>query len=81
MRNLARNSKVSLHFNANESGEDVVVFAGEAFVDESTPLADHHPGYLAKYRQGIANISMTPESMAQSYSVPLRVRPTRLRGF
>ncbi len=81
MRNLVKNPKVSIHLNSNESGEDVIVFSGEAFIDESTPLADHHHAYLAKYSQGIANINMTPESMAQSYSVPLRVKPTKLRGF
>lgn len=81
LRNLASNPKVSIHFNSDESGGDVIIFAGEATIDKSTPPADQNPAYVAKYRQGIAGIGMTPESMAQSYSVPVRVRPTKVRGF
>jgi PPOX class probable F420-dependent enzyme len=81
LRNLASNPKVSVHFNADSSGGDVVIFAGEASTDESTPPANRHPAYLAKYNQGITDIGMTPETFAQSYSVPVRVKPVKLRGF
>ncbi len=81
LRNLAKNPKVSIHFNSDESGEDVIIFAGEASIDRDAPPANQHSAYLAKYSQGITNIGMTPESLAQSYSVRIRVRPTKLRGF
>jgi hypothetical protein len=45
------------------------------------PHAHRHPAYFEKYRQGIADISMTPEAFAKDYSVPLRITPMRLRGF
>ena len=38
------------------------------------------PEYLEKYRDQIARIGMTPETFAQRYSVPVRIRLTRLRG-
>jgi hypothetical protein len=35
--------------------------------------------YLAKYREGIAGIGMSPEQMAAEYSAALRITPTRVR--
>ncbi len=81
LRNIARDPKVALHFNSDPAGDDVVIFTGEAKVDTGVPPATQVPDYLAKYRQGIRNIGMTPDSFAQSYSVPIRVTPTKLRGF
>ncbi len=81
LRNIARDPKVALHFNSDPEGDDVAIFTGEAKIDAGVPPATQVPDYLAKYRQGIRNIGMTPDSFAQSYSVPIRVTPTKLRGF
>ncbi len=81
LRNIRRNPRVSLHFDSGESGEDVVVFTGMAYLDESAPLAHRHAAYLEKYRQGIADIDMTPESMGKDYHVAIRVKPDKMRGF
>jgi PPOX class probable F420-dependent enzyme len=81
VRNIRRNPRVSLHFDAGASGEDVVVFTGSAVLDESLPQAHLNPAYLEKYRQGIAGIEMTPESMGGQYSMPIRVVPDKVRGF
>jgi PPOX class probable F420-dependent enzyme len=81
VRNIRLNPRVSLHFDAGESGEDVVVFTGTAILDEKALLAHHHPGYLEKYRDGIAAIEMTPESMGNQYNVAIRIKPDKVRGF
>ncbi|RPI31961.1 MAG: TIGR03667 family PPOX class F420-dependent oxidoreductase [Chloroflexota bacterium] len=81
IRNLKQNNHVSLHFNCDEWGGDVVIFTGEAIIDQAAPPANQHPAYLEKYRGGIADIEMTPESFATAYSVPVRVKPARMRGF
>ena len=81
LRNIARDPKVALNFNSDEGGGDVVVFTGEAKIDTSVPPANQVPDYIAKYRDSIRDIGMTPVSFAQSYSVPVRVTPTKLRGF
>jgi len=72
---------VSLHFDAGEGGEDVMVFTGSAVLDEQPPLAHHNRAYLEKYRQGIVDIEMTPESMGEQYCCAIRVKPDKLRGF
>lgn len=80
LRNIEQRPRVSLHFNCTASGGDVVILTGDASVDSSTPDASANRAYLDKYADGIRNIGMTPEAFAQAYSVPIRIRPTTLRG-
>jgi PPOX class probable F420-dependent enzyme len=79
VRNIRRNPNVAINFNTDEWGSRVVVFRGRATVEEGAPLADRVPAYLVKYRQGIADLEMTPESMAREYSVAIRVEPQTVR--
>jgi PPOX class probable F420-dependent enzyme len=81
IRNIERSGQVSLNFNSDFHGGDVVVLTGTAEIEPSAPAADQNPAYIQKYADGIASINMTPESFAASYSVPIRVTPARLRGF
>ena len=80
LRNIAQNSKVSLHFDGDTRGGDIVVFAGEATVDETAPSAAAHAVYAAKYSEGFDRLGMTAEQFAQAYSVPVRVTLARVRG-
>jgi PPOX class probable F420-dependent enzyme len=78
---IRRNPRVALNFNTSPQGDDVVVFTGDATINDSRSHASLDPTYLAKYRSEIQSIGMTPESFFQTYSVIIRVTPTRLRGF
>jgi PPOX class probable F420-dependent enzyme len=80
VRNLEGNPRVSLNFDGDRRGGDIVVLAGEASIVRDAPPADQAAEYLEKYREHIARIGMTPETFAQRYSVPVRIRLTRLRG-
>jgi PPOX class probable F420-dependent enzyme len=80
LRNIAANPRVSLNLNCDEHGGNVIILAAEAALDDATPAATAMPGYLEKYRRGIEQIGMTADGFAQSYSVPIRIRPTNLRG-
>lgn len=81
LRNIEANPKVAISFNATSSGGDVVIFTGEARADSDAPAANDLPAYIEKYGDGIEGLGMTPESFAADYSVPVRVKLTRLRGF
>ena len=81
LRHLARNRRVALAFNTDDEGGDVVVMTGTARVDRRAPPADRRADYLRKYRPGIRELDMTPASFARDYAVPIRVRPTRVRGW
>lgn len=80
IRNIEANPRVSLHFNCNENGGDVVIMVGDAWIDAETPPASAISAYVEKYTEGLRGISMTPEEFSAAYSVPIRVRPTALRG-
>ena len=80
VRNIERNGRVALNLDGDGRGGDIVILTGEARVDRDAPGAADHTEYLEKYRQGIERIGMTPEQFAGSYSVPIRMTPTRLRG-
>ena len=77
VRNLETNPRVTLNFAGDGGGGDIVVLSGRAEVD---PSVDAWPAYVAKYSDHIAGIGMTPETFAQTYSEPVRIRITRVRG-
>jgi PPOX class probable F420-dependent enzyme len=80
LRNIASRPRVALHLDGDGRGGDIVVVTAEARIDSGAPPADRVEAYVAKYREGIRRIGMTPESFARAYSVAIRVTPNRLRG-
>ena len=80
VRNIAANPKVTLNFDGDGRGGDIVVLSGIAQVDPDAPAADANPIHLAKYAAQIERFGMTPASFAARFSVPIRIRLTRLDG-
>jgi PPOX class probable F420-dependent enzyme len=80
VRNIAANPRVTLNFDGDGRGGDVVVLAGIARVDPDAPAADANPAHLAKYGPEIERIGLTPAAYAARFSVPVRIRLTRLDG-
>lgn len=81
LRNIAANPRVSLNFQADEEGENVVILIGEAVVDPTVPPSNLHEDYRRKYSRATLHIRYTPESLAAEFSAAIRVTPTRVRGF
>jgi hypothetical protein len=54
---------------------------GDAAVDASLPAADEVPAYVDKYRDAISRLGSEPAPFAAEYSVPIRIRPTKLRSW
>ena len=81
VRNIRANPKVSLHLNSDREGGQVATFEGSARIFEGHPPAHEADAYLAKYREGIAGIGMTPEQLGAVYSTALRITPTRIRVY
>ena len=70
---------VSLNFAGDGRGGDIVVLSGRATVER--PAAANEVGaYVEKYADHIERIGHTPESFGESYSVPVRIELTKLRG-
>lgn len=78
LRNLAANPRAAINFNSTEGGGDIVVLVGDAVVGEFSP--EERAAYDAKYGEDMHGLGMTPEDFHASYSVPIRLTPTRLRG-
>jgi len=79
---ITRNSKVALHFNTDETGDQhVIVFTGEAAIDPNSPPAHQVPAYFEKYKDGIVGLDMTPEGFSREYSTAIKIRPMDVRGW
>lgn len=80
VKNIRGNSKVALNFNPDHDAEEYVVITGEATLEENGAQKHDHSAYFAKYGKGIADLNMTPESMAATYSTLIRVTPAKVRS-
>ncbi len=81
LRHIAANPRVALAMRTDEQGDALVVITGEAAVDQSSPAADRLAAYLEKYDGEIARLGSNPTEFAAGYSVPIRIRPTKLRAW
>ncbi len=79
VRNIKENPQVAVHLRDIDEGSDVVSIEGIAELDDAYPAAAAIPDYVKKYRAMIADIKMDPDSFTKSYSVPIRIRLTKLR--
>ena len=80
LRHIQRNPNVSLNFDGNGQGGDIVVLTGQARIAESEPPANKLAAYADKYAEMIRRIGMDAETFAKGYSVPVRITLARLRG-
>jgi PPOX class probable F420-dependent enzyme len=81
LRNVSARPRVSLHLNSTRSGGDIVVFTGDATIDETPLSGEDLAAYDAKYASSIRGLGTTNEGFHLDYSVPVRIKPTKLRGF
>ena len=81
LTHVAVRPRVALNLHADAGGGDIVVIAGvaEQALDVGSPA--ENAAYLAKYAEGITRIGSDPAKFAVDYSVPLRIRFTKVRGF
>lgn len=80
VRNIQANPKVALNYNPEPDAENFIVIMGDAVIDEDAPSPIHNGAFFKKYEKGIETIGMTPDSYEQTFSLAIRVTPTRVRG-
>jgi PPOX class probable F420-dependent enzyme len=81
LRHIAANPRVAVALRTDERADQVAVITGDAAVDTTIPAADAHDGFVAKYRAAIERLGYDAAGFAASYSVPIRITPTRLRAW
>ena len=80
VRHIETNPHVSLNFNSDHSGGDIVTLLGEAHIAKSPITADLIARYVEKYSQGMEDLSLSPVDFSNTYSVAIRIILTSLRG-
>ncbi len=80
LRHIARNPRVALNFNTDESGGEVGVLIGEAEVSKQAIPGRRLQAYLRKYSGGITDLGMTPRQFTADFSVPILVTLRSMRG-
>ncbi len=73
-------SNHSPHFDGDDLDGDIIVFLGEAQIDEQIPPVNTIQAFVEKYQNGLERINLTPNQFAKKYSVPIRVVPITVRG-
>ncbi|NEE00757.1 TIGR03667 family PPOX class F420-dependent oxidoreductase [Phytoactinopolyspora halotolerans] len=81
LAHIEAHPQVSLHFNGTSTGGDIIVMTGRAELADDLPAPDASPQYLAKYREDMISVVGSVEQFAATYSAPIRIRITRVRGF
>ena len=79
VKNISHNPRVSMNFQADDDGSNIIVLTGKATIEKNPPR--HDPRYIQKYRNHIPQIGLTPESLAATYSVLITISLDKLRGF
>ena len=81
LRNIAGSPCVSFHLQSDRFGDHVLIVDGTAAIDPTIPPSDVHEAYRAKYREPLAHWRMDEAKTALDFSVPVRIRPTRVRAW
>ncbi len=79
-RNIAHSAKVSLNFDGDGDGGDIIVLTGDARIVANAPPATDVPTFIEKYAEPIKRMGVDAESLAAAYSVAIRITPTDVRG-
>ncbi len=64
-----------------EPGSSIVVFTGDAQVEDDAPPSRAKLECAARYRAGFTRIGITAEQFSYAYPLAIRIRPQRLRGY
>src|SRR4051812_23915413 len=80
LMHLDANPHLSLHFDGNGRGGDVVVLAARARRAPELPAPHENPDYRAKYAEGMRRVSGSEERFAADYAVPIVIEIRQIRG-
>lgn len=72
---------VSLSFDGDGRGGDIIVIAGNAVIATDLPAPHELPDYMTKYGEAMTRISASTAGFSQQYAVPLQIAIRRVRGF
>ncbi len=77
IRNVQRNPHITLALDGTKQGGDVVTVEGEAELLSEPSRNMTVPAYFEKYAAFLKNMGADPERLAEDYSQPIRIKPTK----
>ena len=80
VRNLRHDPRAMLALGDAEDDFDVGLLEAHAAVDDEIGAA-LPPAFVAKYRERIADLGLTPAEFASTYSATIRLSPARALGW
>jgi PPOX class probable F420-dependent enzyme len=81
LRHIEHRPNVSLNFNHNDRGDDIVVITATAQRDDAVPPPHRKNEYMAKYASAMERVSGSVDAFAAEYPVPVRIDIRRIRGY
>lgn len=79
VHNIQQRPKVTLHFNSDPHGGDIVIVSGTATVTHDRKPS-HQAGYVDKYEAAITGeLDTTVEAIDATYNTEIRIAPTGVR--
>lgn len=81
VRNLRKNARVTLALDETKEGEDVVIVEGIAELLDDSDVSATLPTYVEKYDKMMQDMGSTPKAMAASFSLGIRITPTKIRSY
>ena len=79
LRNIARSPLVSFHLQSDPYADHWLIIEGAAEVDATIAMLDVHERYRAKYAAPHQHWGLDFIQTARDFSVPIRIRPIRVR--
>ena len=79
LRNIAHSPLVSFHLQSDPYGDHSLIIEGTAAIDRAIPPLDVNDRYRAKYTEPHAHWGLDFTQTALDFSIPIRIRPTRVR--
>ena len=77
IRNVQRNPHITLALDGTKQGGDVVTVEGEAVLLSESSRNMTVPAYFEKYVAYMKNMGVDPKDLAEDYSQPIRIKPTK----
>lgn len=77
VRNLRHEPRVTLALDDTHAGDDPITLEGTAEILEPSVVTTQLPAYAEKYGELMKEIDLPPDKMAQIYSQPIPITPTR----
>lgn len=81
LTHIRRNPRVTLNFDGDGQGGDIIVLSGTAEILDDQPLAHEIPSYMDKYASSAVRVSGDVAAFAAAYPIAVKVRIDRVRGF